>query len=149
MPHAPHATRPSRAGHAAGQARPSLAQHAAVWYGLAGVPFVWAGHVLLCQMLAATACAGGVAQRNAQPWNVVHWALAAVSALAFALALAGALAARRALRETARLPAPQRETFRFLAWCGTAVAIAFTIGLVFTTSVLFALPLARLCGALR
>ncbi|SDB89991.1 hypothetical protein SAMN05421548_1022 [Paraburkholderia lycopersici] len=128
---------------------PTLRQHVAVWYGLLGVPAVWAGHVLFCQALAATACAGGVPQRNVEPWHVVHWTLAFVSAAAFALALAGALLAWRAWRESAALDYPQRDTFRFLAWSSAAVAVAFTIGLVFTISVLLALPLERLCEALK
>jgi hypothetical protein len=131
------------------RAAPTLRQHAALWYGLLGVPLVWAGHVLFCQTLVATACAGGVPQRNAQPWQVVHWVLPMVSAAAFVLALAGSLMARQVWRASATLPSPQRDTFRFLSWSSTAVAVAFTIALVFTISVLFALPLARLCGALR
>ncbi|QGZ64880.1 hypothetical protein [Paraburkholderia acidisoli] len=129
-------------------AAPTRAQRVAVGFALLGVPLVWAAHVLLCQWLAATTCTGGVVQRNAQSWSVVHGTLAVFSALAFALSLAGALAARRVLREATRFAAPQRETFRFLAWCGTAVAIAFTVALMFTICVLFALPLERLCGAL-
>lgn len=141
-PPAPQAPVPPRT-------RPTLRQHIAVWYGMFGVPAVWAAHVLFCQTLAATACAGGVPQRNGEPWQVVHWTLALGSAAAFALALTGALLARRAWRENAAVDTPQRDTFRFLAWSSTAVAVAFTIALVFTISVLFALPLERLCGALR
>jgi uncharacterized membrane protein len=36
-----------------------------------------------------------------------------------------------------------------LAWCGLAVSIAFTLGLVFTMSVMIALPLQRICESLR
>lgn len=79
----------------------------------------------------------------------MHWTLALACAAAFALALAGALLAWRTWRESAAVNTPQRDTFRFLAWSSAAVAIAFTIALVFTTTVLFALPLERLCGALR
>ncbi len=141
-PPAPPAPVPTRT-------RPTLRQHVAVWYGIVGVPAVWAAHVLFCQTLAATACAGGVPQRNGEPWPVVHWTLALACAAAFALALAGALLAWRTWRESAAVNTPQRDTFRFLAWSSAAVAIAFTIALVFTTTVLFALPLERLCGALR
>lgn len=138
------------AAHTAHAARtaPTRSQHAAAWYGLLGVPLVWMGHVLLCMSLVATACVGGVAQRNALPWGVVHGLLALASATAFVLALAGVIAARRALRDSLAMAAPQRDTFRFVAWCGEAVSIAFTIGLVFTISVLVALPLQRLCESL-
>lgn len=141
-PPAPPAPVPART-------RPTLRQYVAVWYGIVGVPAIWAAHVLFCQTLAATACAGGVPQRNGEPWPVMHWTLALACAGAFALALTGALLARRTWRESAAVDTPQRDTFRFLAWSSTAVAIAFTIALVFTTTVLFALPLERLCGALR
>ncbi|PVX61392.1 cytochrome C oxidase subunit I [Paraburkholderia unamae] len=128
---------------------PTLAQHVAMWYGLLGVPLVWAGHVLLCQTLVETACFGGVAQINAQPWHSVRWVLPLVSGAAFALALGGSLLARRVWHASAALHSPQHDTFRFLAWSSTAVAVAFTIALVFTISVLFVLPLERLCGVLQ
>ncbi|MEK6383177.1 MAG: hypothetical protein V4797_01125 [Paraburkholderia tropica] len=128
---------------------PTRAQHAAAWFGLVGVPLIWMTHVLLCTGLVATACAGGVVQRNALPWPLVHWALAFASLFAVALALAGVLAARRAWRDSAAFVAPQRETFRFVAWCGSAVSIAFAIGLAFTISVLLLLPLQPLCESLR
>lgn len=128
---------------------PTRAQHAAVWFGLLGVPLVWAAHVLICTGLVAIACAGGVAQRNALSWSAAHWLLALASAAACALALTGVMAARRAWRETATLGPRRRETFHFVAWCGLAVSIAFTLGLVFTMSVLVALPLQRICESLR
>lgn len=128
---------------------PKRTIHAAMWFGLLGVPLVWAGHVLVCTGLVAIACAGGVAQRNALPWSVTHWLLALVSAAACALSCAGILAARASWQKTATLPAPRRETFRFVAWCSTAVSIAFTLGLVFTMAVLITLPLQRICEALR
>lgn len=128
---------------------PTRIQHAAAWYGLLGVPLVWMAHVLLCMSLVATACVGGVTQHNALPWSIVHWLLALASVAAFVLAVAGVIAARRALRDSLALRAPQRDTFGFVAWCGEAVSIAFTVGLVFTISVLVALPLQRLCESLR
>jgi hypothetical protein len=128
---------------------PSRLQHVAAWCGLVGVPLIWAGHVLLSEMLVATACTRGVPQYNGEPWPVVHGLLALLSVAAIALALAGALAAWRAWRGTAALQSPKRETFRFIAWCGTAVSVAFTIALIFTISVLVALPFERMCGTLR
>ncbi len=133
---------------AAASAHPAPTRlHLAAWYGLLGVPFVWMGHVLLCMSLVATACVGGIAQRNALPWSIVHWLLALASVAAFALALAGVIAARRALRGSLALRGPQRNTLHFVAWCGEAISIAFTIGLVFTISVLVVLPLQHLCEA--
>ncbi|TDQ97430.1 mono/diheme cytochrome c family protein [Paraburkholderia silvatlantica] len=103
-PPAPPAPVPART-------RPTLRQHVAVWYGIVGVPAIWAAHVLFCQTLAATACAGGVPERNGEPWPVVHWTLALACAGAFALALTGALLARRTWRESAAINTPQRAPF--------------------------------------
>jgi len=128
---------------------PTRGQHIAAWYGLIGVPLVWIAHVLLCMGLVAITCPGGVTQRNAIPWSVVQILLAIASAAALALALAGVLATQRAWRESAALSGGRRETFRFVAWCGAAISVAFTLGLAFTISVLVTLPLQRLCEALR
>jgi hypothetical protein len=128
---------------------PTRAQHAAVWFGLLGVPLVWMAHVLICTGLVEIACAGGVAQRNALPWSVAHWLLALASAAACALALSGVLATRRAWRDTKTANTPHRETFHFVAWCGSAISIAFSIGLIFTMAVLLVLPMQRVCESLR
>ncbi|WP_434663208.1 hypothetical protein P5W99_23415 [Paraburkholderia sp. A3BS-1L] len=134
---------------ASGRAAPARLLHVAAWYGLLGVPFVWMGHVLVCMSLVATACVGGVTQHNALPWSIVHGLLALASFAAFVLALAGVIGARRARRSALALRGPQRNTLHFVAWCGEAVSIAFTIGLVFTISVLVALPLQHLCESWR
>ena len=140
---------PAHAPRSAPHASPTRGQHIAAWYGLVGVPLVWIAHVLLCMSLVAIACPGGVTQRNALPWGVVQILLAVTSAAALALALAGVLATLRAWRESGALAGGRRETFRFVAWCGAAVSVAFTLGLAFTISVLVTLPLQRLCEALR
>jgi len=142
--------------------RPPLAHRVAAWIGIVGVPAIWTVHLLASTVLIATACAGGVAQRNALPWTIVETVLRTASAIALVVALACTALAWRAWRRAAhaahaypRSSAPSagepddHGKHRFLTLCGAMAAAGFTIGLMFTASVLIAASPAQLCEPFR
>lgn len=139
--------------------RPPLAQRVFAWIGIVGVPGVWVLHLLISSTLIATACAGGVVQRNALSWQSVELVVRVGSALAFALALACTVLAWRAWGRAARAAhahvraaAGVREDHgkhRFLALCGALASSGFTAGLVFTSSVMIAASPSQLCEPFR
>jgi hypothetical protein len=138
-------------------ARPSVAQRVFTWIGIAGVPAIWVAHLLVSTTLIATACAGGVQQRNALPWPAVETAIRSGSALAFVVALVCTLLAWRAWRAAAHAAHAharadaQRDgrdhgKHRFLALCGAMISTGFTAALVFTASVMIAASPTQLCA---
>lgn len=139
--------------------RPSLAQRAFAWAGIVGVPAIWVLHLLASTLLVASACAGGVAQRNALSWPVVETAIRLLSALAFAVALACTVLAWRAWGRAAHAahahvheetgPRGDHGKHRFLTLCGAMASAGFTAGLVFTSSVMIAASPAQLCEPFR
>jgi hypothetical protein len=139
--------------------RPPLAQRVFAWIGIVGVPGIWVLHLLVSSTLIATACAGGVMQRNALPWPAVEMVVRIGSALAFAVALACTVLAWRAWSRAAdaahahvRADAAVRDDHgkhRFLALCGALAASGFTAGIVFTASVMIAASPAQLCEPFR
>ena len=142
--------------------RPPFAQRAAAWAGIVGVPAIWTVHLLASTILVATACAGGVAQRNALPWSLVETMLRVASAVALIVALACSALAWRAWRRAAHavgVPAQsdaavtsatsEHGKHRFVALCGAMAAAGFTIGLLFTASVLIAASPSQLCEPFR
>lgn len=141
-------------------ARPPIAHRVFTWIGIAGVPVIWVAHLLVSTTLIATACAGGVQQRNALPWPTVETAIRSASALAFVVALVCTLLAWRAWRTAAHAahahvqPDAQGDSrdhgkHRFLALCGAMTSTGFTAALVFTASVMIAASPTQLCGPFR
>ncbi|WP_322013854.1 hypothetical protein [Paraburkholderia sp. J12] len=124
-------------------------QRLIVWITLFAAPLVWVVYMLLCVNLVSTACAGGIAQHHALKWDTVERLVTLASVIAFAICLALAVATGRAWRQIVSLAPAKRDSIRFVAWCSVTAAVAFTLGLAFTTSVLVAMPIDRLCGPFR
>jgi len=143
--------------------RPPLAQRLSAWAGIVGVPLIWSLHLLVSVTLIGTACAGGVVQRNALPWPSVETTVRAISALAFVVALLCTVFAWRAWRCAAHAAHTYAQAekelsegepgdhgkHRFLTLCGAMVSAGFTIGLVFTASVMIAASPEQLCEPFR
>lgn len=145
---------------------PPLTQRLAAWGGILGVPAIWTLHLLVSVTLIAAACAGGVVQRNALSWPTVETVVRVMSALAFAVALVGTVFAWRAWYRAAHAAHAYAKTdayadapvtgdttdhgkHRFLTLCGAMASAGFTIGLVFTASVLIAASPTQLCEPFR
>lgn len=140
--------------------RPPVAQRVFAWVGIIGVPAIWVLHLLVSTTLIATACVGGVQQRNALSWPAVETAIRSASTLAFVVALvctvlawrawsAAAHAAHAYARADARDDGGDHGKHRFLTLCGAMVSAGFTAGLVFTASVMIAASPTQLCGPFR
>ncbi|WP_156966858.1 hypothetical protein [Paraburkholderia ferrariae] len=121
-------------------------QRVIVWVTLFAAPLIWVSYMLLCVNLVSTACAGGIAQHHALKWETVERLVTVASVVAFVVCLALAVATGRAWRQIVSLAPAKRDPIRFVAWCSVTAAVAFTAGLAFTTSVLVAMPIDRLCG---
>jgi heme/copper-type cytochrome/quinol oxidase subunit 2 len=124
-------------------------QRVIVWVTLFAAPVIWVAYMLLCVNLVSTACAGGIAQHHAPKWETVERIVTAASVAAFVVCLALAVATGRAWRQIVSLVPARRDPIRFVVWCSVTAAVAFTVGLAFTTSVLVAMPIDRLCGPFR
>ena len=142
--------------------RPPVAQRVFMWIGIAGVPAVWVAHLLVSTTLIATACAGGVQQRNALPWPAVETTIRSASALAFVVALVCTMLAWRTWRAAAHAAHAHAHAeadaqgdsrdhgkHRFLALCSAMVSTGFTAALVFTASVMIAASPTQLCVPFR
>jgi hypothetical protein len=121
-------------------------QRATIWTALFAVPLIWVLYVLACVTLVSMACSGGVLQTNALTWDSIERLVALASALAFAFSLAFAVLTGRVWNKVVSLAPDRRDAIRFVAWCSAVSAVAFTLGLAFTTIMLVAVPIDRLCA---
>lgn len=131
------------------RAAPTRAQRFAVWLGLCAVPLVWLLHLALGVTLVSTACGDVGAQHAGPTWHGTQWILGIASACALVIALVIASAAGRAWRHIAYTTTDKHDAQRFIAWCGATTSVAFTIGLAFSTCILIAVPIERLCAAFQ
>lgn len=117
----------------------------AIWLGLAGVPLIWLLHLALCVTLISNAC-DDFQRSGTLTWPQVERIVAGASLIALVVSAVIAVAAGRAWRVIAtRLPG-KRDPDRFIAWCGATAAVAFTVGLAFSSCVLIVVPIDRLCA---
>ncbi|WP_321816934.1 MULTISPECIES: hypothetical protein [unclassified Paraburkholderia] len=117
----------------------------AIWLGLAGVPGIWLAHLALCVTLISNAC-DDFQHSGALPWPLVERIVAGASAVSMIAAVIIAIAASRAWRMIASQVPGKRNPARFIAWCGATAAVAFTVGLAFSSCLLIVVPIDRLCA---
>jgi hypothetical protein len=116
-----------------------------IWLGLAGVPLIWLLHLALCVTLISNACDDF--QRNGTlSWPAVERIVVGASVIALVASAVIAVAAGRAWRIIATQVPGKRDPARFIAWCGATAAVAFTVGLAFSSCLLIVVPIDRLCA---
>lgn len=117
----------------------------AIWLGLAGVPLIWLLHLALCVTLISNGCDDF--QRNGTlTWPQVERIVDGASLVALVAAIVIAVRAGRAWRLIATQVPGKRDPARFIAWCGATAAVAFTVGLAFSSCLLIVVPIDRLCA---
>lgn len=124
---------------------PTRAQRTAIWLGVVATPLIWLAHLTIGVVLVSRICGDAVA--HAVPsWEAIRWIIGVSSALAFVAALGIAWAAGRAWRQILSVSTGKRDAHRFVAWCGAAASVAFTFGIAFSSCILVAAPIERLCA---
>ncbi|POR46703.1 hypothetical protein B0G62_12219 [Paraburkholderia eburnea] len=117
----------------------------AIWLGLAGVPLIWLLHLALCVTLISNGCDDF--QRNGTlTWPQVERIVDGASLVALVAAIVIAVRTGRAWRLIATQVPGKRDPARFIAWCGATAAVAFTVGLAFSSCLLIVVPIDRLCA---
>ncbi len=117
----------------------------AIWLGLAGVPLIWLLHLALCVTLVSNAC-NDFERNGALTWPQVERIVDGASLVAMVACAVMAVAAARAWRIIATQVQGKRDPARFIAWCGATAAVAFTVGLAFSSCLLIVVPIDRLCA---
>ncbi|WP_322047284.1 hypothetical protein [Paraburkholderia sp. J67] len=117
----------------------------AIWLGLAGVPLIWLLHLALCVTLISNACED-FQRSGALQWPQVERIVDGASLVALVASAVIAVAAGRAWRLIASQVQGKRNPARFIAWCGATAAVAFTVGLAFSSCLLIVVPIDRLCA---
>jgi hypothetical protein len=116
-----------------------------IWLGLAGVPLIWLLHLALCVTLISNAC-NDFDHGGALTWPQVERIVVGASLIAMVASSVIAVAAGRAWRIIATQVPGKRDPARFIAWCGATAAVAFTVGLAFSSCLLIVVPIDRLCA---
>lgn len=125
--------------------QPTRSQRISIWLGVVVVPLIWLAHIMLGVFLVSRICGDAVA--HAVPsWEAIRWIVGVSSTLAFVASLGISWAAGRAWRQILSVATGKRDSQRFIAWCGATASVAFTFGIAFSSCILVAAPIERLCA---
>lgn len=130
---------------AATPGEPTRSQRIAIWLGVVAVPLIWLTHLTIGVVLVSRICGDALAH-SMPSWEAIRWIIGVSSAVAFIAALGIAWAAGRAWRQILSVATGKRDSQRFIAWCGATASVAFTFGIAFSSCILVAAPIERLCA---